>query len=894
MTACTNNGGSRARRAVTAALVGVLSVGAAPMVALATEAAPVAGDVQLQATTNPAFQGSTVYYSNGESGASFVYNEGMQGLEPESYSNYGTSEKLPGNFTYSDDFGAAAPGNHYAYVRVDQDAAADYPNGVSDGVGGVVKYIGEDGSQVTLRGDDANVSDMVPGTYAVVVYYSNGSGSFVARTIADTFTIVNGGLEGATLVDDGDVSDSTFEFTGENGSAQANKVLARLGVAVDGVELTKGTDYQVVKFYEKGKNVDLSSKSDLLKVGTTYVVDIEGTGEGYDGVKASLEFTFGQLELNKVSVVSVAAKPAAPATTRVSNVVKELNGVAAAQLNDSRFSVSVSGPDANGVYTYTIGQSESDKKGDNFVTGTATVTVAVGMTPVSFLYNGATITAGGQWSGAAGGYTYTYDMTDSSQKPFDLSKVTASNGSADVACTHTVQNAKTGAAATDADLATRGEWIVTVVANGLVDGQRWVGSETITVKNDYKLTDAANVFVSYDGKLVPGSATVRGTIKDNYDGTDLTDKVSVTVKAGDKTLVEGTDYTVEYTTKDQTGKTVKVDEVVDAGDYVMTVKGVTYDGTATYDFKVMPRDLDTVVPASPFAVEENVDLGNGHTGYTVYYLSHTGDELEPALTFTGDDGKQYTVDACDVTWRVAFKSDKVALKDEGTYVIDSVALKDGNFTGSPALPSKTVVVVTSASAFVDVPNDAWYAEEVATAKQQGYIGGVNGTNFFAPMNNISRADMACVLYRMAGGAISSDEDMTSEEKGYISRFEDVDEGAYYAKAIAWTTKMGITNGYGTTFGISRDITTEEFVTMLVRYAEKVGTDVSVSDVDAVLAGVEDGSKVTGYAREAVAWAVEQGYVAKDGNLIDPQGSVYRARAIKIAVDYQPEQLATIL
>ncbi|WP_346695105.1 hypothetical protein [Thermophilibacter mediterraneus] len=39
MTACTNNGGSRARRAVTAALVGVLSVGAAPMVALATGAA---------------------------------------------------------------------------------------------------------------------------------------------------------------------------------------------------------------------------------------------------------------------------------------------------------------------------------------------------------------------------------------------------------------------------------------------------------------------------------------------------------------------------------------------------------------------------------------------------------------------------------------------------------------------------------------------------------------------------------------------------------------------------------------------------------------------------------------------------------------------------------------
>ena len=45
MTACTNNGG-KARRVVTAALVGVLSVGAVPAIALATGA-----DVSLQSVT---------------------------------------------------------------------------------------------------------------------------------------------------------------------------------------------------------------------------------------------------------------------------------------------------------------------------------------------------------------------------------------------------------------------------------------------------------------------------------------------------------------------------------------------------------------------------------------------------------------------------------------------------------------------------------------------------------------------------------------------------------------------------------------------------------------------------------------------------------------------------
>ena len=101
------------------------------------------------------------------------------------------------------------------------------------------------------------------------------------------------------------------------------------------------------------------------------------------------------------------------------------------------------------------------------------------------------------------------------------------------------------------------------------------------------------------------------------------------------------------------------------------------------------------------------------------------------------------------------------------------------------------------------------------------------------------------------------------------------------------------NGYGDTFGSARSITTEEFVTMLARYAAKMDDDTTV-DTDAVLAGVADGDKVSSYARDAVAWAVENGYVASNGNLIDPQGSVYRARVVTIAVRYQPEQLHVIL
>ena len=78
MTACTNNGGSRARRAVTAALVGVLSVGAAPMVALATGAAPASGDVTtMSVSPKSAWENGKVTYA--------YDNDGYVITDPEGY-----------------------------------------------------------------------------------------------------------------------------------------------------------------------------------------------------------------------------------------------------------------------------------------------------------------------------------------------------------------------------------------------------------------------------------------------------------------------------------------------------------------------------------------------------------------------------------------------------------------------------------------------------------------------------------------------------------------------------------------------------------------------------------------------------------------------------------------
>ena len=888
MTACTNNGGNRARRAVTAALVGVLSVGAAPMVALATNAAPVSGEVQLQATGNPAFQTISIQYSNGESDESFVYNKGFQGLKPQTFSYQGSTEKINGNFTYSNGFGSASEGNHYAYVLVDQTKAE-----VSDGVGGKVEYVNEKGVQVTLRGatiipNDASTTEVAPGTYAVVVYYANGTGNYVCRSVADTFTVVNGGFENASLYEytAGDwknTSDTTFGYNGKLNCGDAVALKSNILVMVDGVAIDPAY-YTVGNIVEEGQNVPVTGS---LAANKTYQVTVKGNpNTPYAGQEKTFTFTYGQLNLSNSVIVAQDATSSVPLTNALWDIVKTIDGVTPDSTNtfggsnNQRLKVSVSGPE-DGVYTYTITSSDFDDKNGDYITGTATVKVVVAQVIADVKWGN----AGANWNGA--GDVYTVDASVDEPAYFDASEISVETpaGAKVKDFTVTVKNAKTGADATVDNLDDRGEWLVTVTANTTIDGQTVAASETIKVVNELKLTDDANVFVSYDGKFIQSSETAPGTISGTYDGTDLTDKVSVAVKSGDKTLVEGTDYTVEYTTKDTTGKTVKVDSVTDAGSYTMTVKGVTYDGTATYAFNVAKRTLKSAAPSDAFAVE------NG-----TYYYSFTDGVIAPEYEFVGDDGKTYTVPADEfvVTYdkQVDGLAAGVELKAKGKYNVTAISLDAKNFTGAPTFSG--VIEVTETGSFVDVPNDAWYAEEVAIAKQQGYIGGVGGTNFFAPMNDITRADFVCVLYRMAGGSIGSvEEGMTDEEITYISSFEDVDPNAYYAKAVAWATKMGIVNGYGTTFGTERSISTEEFAAMLARYAAKMGTDTTV-DADAVLADVADGDEVSSYARDAVAWAVESGYLAKGGNLIDPQGSIYRARAIKIAVDYQPEQLDTIL
>ena len=110
------------------------------------------------------------------------------------------------------------------------------------------------------------------------------------------------------------------------------------------------------------------------------------------------------------------------------------------------------------------------------------------------------------------------------------------------------------------------------------------------------------------------------------------------------------------------------------------------------------------------------------------------------------------------------------------------------------------------SSFTDVPADAFYAKAVAWAVENGITGGT-GDGKFSPDATCTRAQSVTFLYRAAG----------SPKVSSSAEFGDVATNAYYADAVAWAAKNGITGGIGGgLFGSDNDCTRAQIVTFLYR------------------------------------------------------------------------------
>ena len=178
----------------------------------------------------------------------------------------------------------------------------------------------------------------------------------------------------------------------------------------------------------------------------------------------------------------------------------------------------------------------------------------------------------------------------------------------------------------------------------------------------------------------------------------------------------------------------------------------------------------------------------------------------------------------------------------------------------PSKPSKPSTPDTSKDnlPFTDVVSGSWYYDGVKYACDNGLMNGT-GANAFNPNADTTRSMIVTILARMEGVNTSGG-------------------ATWYTAGRAWAMENGISDGTN----MEGKITREQLAAMLYRYAKMKGYDVSAS---ASLSGYTDASSVSGWAKEAMQWAVGSGLIQGSNNALTPQANASRAQIATILMRF---------
>ena len=151
--------------------------------------------------------------------------------------------------------------------------------------------------------------------------------------------------------------------------------------------------------------------------------------------------------------------------------------------------------------------------------------------------------------------------------------------------------------------------------------------------------------------------------------------------------------------------------------------------------------------------------------------------------------------------------------------------------------------------FSDVTEDDWYYTAVMAMAEKKAVNGYSD-GAFRPNNNISRAEVAVILYRLAG----------SPETETAASFFDVKAEDWCAKEVAWAAKEGIVNGKGDgKFDPNANITRQDLALMLSRFVEKILKKTLPAAAEAP--AFADNAAIGAYASEAVYQLQKAGIVS---------------------------------
>ena len=358
----------------------------------------------------------------------------------------------------------------------------------------------------------------------------------------------------------------------------------------------------------------------------------------------------------------------------------------------------------------------------------------------------------------------------------------------------------------------------------------------LVVSGDGKLNVSDGVEIADDALAMEPGAKVTGLKKDISDSIEVPDGYKLVV------------------TKDENGE------------YTYTLQKKSSGGSHRYDgyITIINPKNGSVSVSDDWADEDQkitltITPDKGYVVDKIEIVDAEGDKIDAKKVEDEDNEYTFRMANCDVTVTVTFK-------EEGkTTTEDKEETEEADKTEETTTP-ETV-------AFSDVSESDWFYKGVSYVVENGMMNGV-GENQFAPNAPLTREMLAVVLYNME----------KQPESTSVNPFADVKADMWYTEAIVWANANGIVAGYDdSTFGLGDSITREQLASILYRYAQMKGYDVTEK---ADLTGYADSAAISGYAVEAMQWANANGIVnGMTATTLAPQGTATRAQVATMLMNF---------
>ena len=267
-------------------------------------------------------------------------------------------------------------------------------------------------------------------------------------------------------------------------------------------------------------------------------------------------------------------------------------------------------------------------------------------------------------------------------------------------------------------------------------------------------------------------------------------------------------------------------------------------------------DDDDYTPSAPVVKDETtVKDENGKA-------IETEKQADGSVVVDAGEGDQFTIDTPkgeDATVVIETEGKNyglvaVIVNADGTETVITDTIPTENGIQFTVKDGQTVKIVDNSQIFDDVKEGDWNHDAVTFAAARGIVNGV-GDGKFEPAAAATRGMVMTMLARLSG------EDTTGGEN-------------WYAKGMEWARENGISDGTNPTAEISR----EQLIVMLWRLEGS-------PKANGALNGFDDATDVSGWANDAMAWAVEKGLVQGNNGQLMPENNANRDQVAQILMNY---------